>query len=131
MPNMYFKIDIETEVFTESGKKMKQSIEEISNIVIQYKGFSDVEFDYGIYIDKSDFVGDHELSITLKSPYNVKIKGLAKVKEKAELIQDFKMDKKQKFVLNQVHVMPVEFLITKDNKKPKKMVCIGSLTKPK
>lgn len=43
----------------------------------------------------------------------------------------FKMDKKQKFVLNQVHVMPVEFLITKDKKKPKKMVCVGSLTKPK
>ena len=61
MPNLYLKIDIDTEVFTESGKKMKETIESINNIVIQYKGFSDVEFNYGIYVDKDDFIKDYEI----------------------------------------------------------------------
>ena len=100
MPNLYLKIDIDTELFTESGKKMKETIERINNIVIQYKGFSDVEFNYDIYVDKDDFIKDYELTISEKSPYKIRIKGLAKAKVKPELIQEFNMDKKKNFVLS-------------------------------
>ena len=131
MPNLYLKIDIDTEVFTESGKKMKETIERINNIVIQYKGFSDVEFNYDIYVDKDEFIKDYELTISEKSPYKIRIKGLAKAKVKPELIHDFNMDKKKNFVLSQVHVSPFEMLQTKKSKKPKKMECLASIKKPK
>tara|TARA_Y100000294_G_C8547781_1_gene333946 strand:+ start:1255 stop:1650 length:396 start_codon:yes stop_codon:yes gene_type:complete len=131
MPNLYLKIDIDTEVFTESGQKMEETIESIGNIVIQYKGFSDVEFNYGIYVDKDDFIKDYELTISEKSPYKIRIKGLAKPKVKPELIQEFHMDKKKNFVLSEVHVSPFEILQTKKSKKPKKMECLASIKKPK
>ena len=69
MPNLYFKIDIDTEVFIEGGKKMKQPIESISNIVIKYTGFTDAPNNYDIYIDKEEFIGDSECKISGKPPY--------------------------------------------------------------
>ena len=119
MPNLYLKIDIDTELFTESGKKMKETIERINNIVIQYKGFSDVEFNYDIYVDKVDFIKYYELTISEKSPYKIRIKGLLKAKVKPELIQEFNMDKKKNFVLSQVHVSPLKYYKQKKVKNQK------------
>ncbi len=130
MPNLYFKIDIDTEVFIEGGKKMKQPIESISNIVIKYTGFTDAPNNYDIYIDKEEFIGDSECKISGKPPYNVRIRGIAKIKAKADLHQNILEDKKPKIVLYQVNVSPFEILETKKSKKPKKMECKVSPKKP-
>mgnify|MGYP001328196179 FL=1 len=130
MPNLFFKIDIDAEVFKDDGKKIKESIETISTIVLNYKGFTDVEHNYDILIDKEEFVKDSEITISDKSPYNVKIKGIAKVKAKADLYQNILEDKNPKISLFQIHAEPFNILEIKVAEKSKKMECTVSQKKP-
>ena len=130
MPNLFFKIDIDAEVIKDDGKKIKESIETISTIVLNYKGFTDVEHNYDILIDKEEFVGDSEITISEKSPYDVKIKGIAKVKAKADLHQNILDDKNPKISLYQIHAEPFNILEIKVAGKSKKMECIVSQKKP-
>ncbi len=120
MSNLFFKLDIETEVFA-NGKV--DSFESVEDIVLRYSGFTDVQHEYDIYISANDFIGDFELQINKTKPYIVKIQGLAKVKPKKDLLLNILEDKKPKIYLLQVNVDSYDTLETNSKIKPTKMIC--------
>ena len=129
MPNLYFKLDIETEVF--ANGKISDPLESIEDLVIRYSGFTDVQHEYDIYINENDFIGEFDLEISKTDPYDVKIRGLAKFKAKQDLFLNILEDKKPIIYLLQVNTRPFETLETKKKKKPKKMICEVFSKKPK
>ena len=120
MSNLFFKLDIETEVFA-NGKV--DSFESVEEIVLRYSGFTDVQHEYDIYISTNDFIGDFELQINKTKPYIVKIQGLAKVKPKKDLLLNILEDKKPKIYLLQVNVDSYDTLETNSKINPTKMIC--------
>ena len=121
MPNLFFKLDIETEVF--ANEKIKDPLESIDNIVLRYSGFTDVEHEYDIHIDANDFMGDCDIEINSTKPYNVKIRGLAKIKSKQDLFLNILEDQKPNIYLLEIHANPFEILATNKSKTPQKMIC--------
>lgn len=128
MPNLYFKLDIETEVF--ANGKISDPLESIEDLVIRYSGFTDVQHEYDIYINENDFIGEFDLEISKTDPYDVKIRGLAKFKAKQDLFLNILEDKKPHIYLLKIHTEPFEILETKTSNKSKKMICDVSSKKP-
>ena len=128
MPNLFFKLDIETEVF--ANETIKDPLESIDNIVLRYSGFTDVENEYDIHIDANNFMGDCDIEINSTKPYNVKIRGLAKIKSNQDLFLNILEDKKPNIYLLEIHAEPFKILETKTSNQSKKMICEVSPKKP-
>ena len=128
MSNLYFKLDIETEVF--AIKEINDPIKSIDDVILRYSGFTDVQHEYDIILQENDFIGHCDIEINTTEPYNVKIRGFAKIKPKEDLFLNILEDKKPHIYLLKIHTEPFEILETKTSNKSKKMICDVSSKKP-
>jgi len=131
MPKLFITIDVETELFSEYDAEVETPIVSIGNIVLNYKGFTEVEHNYDIYVSEEDFVGEFVKEISPEAPFIVKLKGLVNIDVKKDLHVIILEDEDRKVILRSLDCDPYCTLEYRPDTTAVRMSCDVSAKKPK
>lgn len=136
MPNLYFEVDFDFELFatdSEDKKELaKKGEKSLDWFVLNYQGGPDhSEADYGISIYPSDFTKGSDFGMTTDGTPRAWAKGVAKINAKADLFQYLMEDKSPQFFFSHVKMVPYAYLYADKKGKPVPIKCTYSKTKPK
>tara|TARA_Y100001936_G_C15577688_1_gene410462 strand:+ start:71 stop:490 length:420 start_codon:yes stop_codon:yes gene_type:complete len=137
MATLYLKFNFNCNIFATSAedrKELKTKDEKtISDIILNYRCTSEgtLKHSYDIIIEPDDLLKGSDIELSISTDSKISVKGIAKIKPKADLCLYLLEGEKQKFFLSSVCVNPsYAKLYPSKNGKPIEISCEVSKKKP-